>query len=50
MGGSKADSQRLDEPPCPMAAEVLARQDWDSLTLDMQHGMIDYSTALAMLT
>lgn len=30
-------------------AELLAHQGYDSLTVDMQHGVIDYTTALAML-
>ena len=36
--------------PSAEAAEVLARENWDTLTLDMQHGMIDYNAALPMLT
>lgn len=36
--------------PCGFAAEVMARQGWDSLTIDMQHGLIDYPAATAMLT
>ena len=35
--------------PNSFTAELMANQDWDSLTLDMQHGMIDYSNAIAML-
>ena len=27
----------------------MANQTWDSLTLDMQHGVIDYSSAISML-
>ena len=27
----------------------MANQNWDSLTLDMQHGVIDYSHAISML-
>ena len=30
-------------------AELMANQSWDSLTLDMQHGVIDYPDALGML-
>src|SRR5258707_1534249 len=33
----------------PILAEFLARQGFDSLTLDLQHGLIDYQTSLTML-
>src|SRR5258708_9100391 len=35
--------------PSPILAEFLARQCFDSLTLDLQHGLIDYQTSLTML-
>lgn len=35
--------------PSPFVAEVMAHCGWDSLTLDLQHGLIDYQTALGML-
>jgi 4-hydroxy-2-oxoheptanedioate aldolase len=35
--------------PSPFAAEVMAHQPWDSLTVDMQHGVIDYQAMLGML-
>ncbi len=35
--------------PCSWTAELLAHRGYDSLTLDMQHGLIDYATALTML-
>ena len=35
--------------PSSFSAEVMAHQGWDSLTIDMQHGVIDYSHALQML-
>ena len=35
--------------PNSFSAEVMARQGWDSLTIDMQHGVIDYPNALQML-
>ncbi len=31
------------------AAETMAHQGWDALTIDMQHGAIDYHAALSML-
>jgi len=31
------------------SAEAMARQGWDSLTIDMQHGLSDYQSAAAML-
>jgi 4-hydroxy-2-oxoheptanedioate aldolase len=35
--------------PSPVLAELLARQGFDSVTVDLQHGLIDYQTSLAML-
>ncbi len=35
--------------PSSFSAEVMANQGWDSLTIDMQHGVIDYNSALPML-
>ena len=35
--------------PSSYSAEVMAHQGWDSLTIDMQHGVIDYPNALQML-
>ena len=35
--------------PSSFSAEVMANQGWDSLTIDMQHGLIDYSNAVNML-
>ena len=35
--------------PSSFSAEVMANQGWDSLTIDMQHGVIDYPNALQML-
>ena len=35
--------------PSTVSAEVMAHQGWDSLTIDMQHGLVDYSNALPML-
>ena len=35
--------------PSSFSAEVMAHQDLDWLCIDMQHGLIDYGTALAML-
>lgn len=32
------------------SAEVMAHQGWDSLTVDMQHGVVDYQAATGMLT
>ena len=32
--------------PSPFSAEVMAHQGWDSCTIDMQHGVIDYQNAL----
>ena len=35
--------------PSAFSAEVMAHQGWDSCTIDMQHGVIDYPNALTML-
>ncbi len=35
--------------PSAVSAEVMAHQGWDSLTVDMQHGLVDYTNALPML-
>ncbi len=35
--------------PSSVAAEVMARQDWDSVTIDTQHGLIGYTDAVPML-
>lgn len=31
------------------AAELMSRQAWDALTIDMQHGLADFDTTLNML-
>lgn len=35
--------------PTSFAAEVFANSGWDSITIDMQHGPVDYQRALEML-
>jgi 4-hydroxy-2-oxoheptanedioate aldolase len=35
--------------PSSFSAEVMAHQGFDSLTVDMQHGVIDYQTAVTLL-
>ena len=35
--------------PSSFAAEVMANMGWDSLVIDMQHGMIDYQMMVTML-
>jgi 4-hydroxy-2-oxoheptanedioate aldolase len=35
--------------PSSFSAEVMAHQGWDSLTLDLQHGVLDYGSAVPML-
>ena len=32
--------------PSSFSAEVMANQGWDSITIDMQHGLIDYPNAV----
>lgn len=36
--------------PSIFSAEVMANQGWDSLTIDLQHGVVDYQMAVSMLT
>ena len=36
--------------PDAFSAETMAHQGWDTLTVDMQHGVTDYASAVAMLT
>lgn len=35
--------------PCAFSAELYARQGYDAVTLDLQHGLIGYDTAVPML-
>ena len=35
--------------PSSFSAEVMAHMGWDSLVIDMQHGMIDYQMMVTML-
>src|SRR5690242_4032176 len=35
--------------PTSIPAEVMAHEGWDSLTIDLQHGLIDYQTAVTIL-
>ena len=35
--------------PSPFSAEVMAHAGWDSLTIDMQHGPVDYGSLVPML-
>ena len=35
--------------PSTFSAEVMAHQGWDSLTIDLQHGLIDYQSAVGIL-
>jgi len=36
--------------PNGFSAETMAHQGWDSLTVDMQHGVVDYQRAVEMFT
>jgi 4-hydroxy-2-oxoheptanedioate aldolase len=35
--------------PASFAAETMAHQGWDTLTIDLQHGVIDYAAMVTML-
>lgn len=36
--------------PTSFSAEVMAHQGWDTLTIDLQHGVVDYQAMVGMLT
>lgn len=36
--------------PNGLSAETMAHQGWDSLTVDIQHGVVDYQAAVTMMT
>lgn len=35
--------------PCALNAEILARAGFDAVSIDLQHGMVDFQTAVGML-
>jgi 4-hydroxy-2-oxoheptanedioate aldolase len=35
--------------PSSFSAETMAHQGWDTLTVDLQHGVVDYQTAVTLL-
>ena len=35
--------------PNSFSAETMAHQGWDSLTIDLQHGVVDYPAMVTML-
>ena len=35
--------------PSAFAAETMSHQGWDTLTVDMQHGIVDYQAMVTML-
>ena len=35
--------------PNSFTSEAMGKMGWDSLTLDLQHGQIDYSTAVPLM-
>ena len=41
--------QRLAWHPSSFSAEIMAACGWDSLVVDMQHGLIDYQMLVTML-
>lgn len=48
-GGKQATNVWLGLPSM-LAAESISHQGWDSVTVDMQHGHIDFASMVAMLT
>lgn len=49
MKGGKPVINGWLQIPSTVSTEVMAHQGWDSLTIDMQHGLVDYTNALPML-
>jgi len=49
MSGGKPVINGWLQIPSTVSAETMAQQGWDSLTIDMQHGLVDYTNALPML-
>ena len=49
MGEGKPVINGWLQIPSTVSAEAMAHLGWDSLTIDMQHGLVDYSNALPML-
>jgi 4-hydroxy-2-oxoheptanedioate aldolase len=35
--------------PCPFTAETMAQSGWDSVTIDLQHGLHEYASAVACI-
>ncbi|SDB67557.1 HpcH/HpaI aldolase/citrate lyase family protein [Pseudomonas sp. NFACC13-1] len=35
--------------PCPLVSEVMAEQGYDALTIDLQHGIVDYQASVGMM-
>ena len=35
--------------PTGFSAETMAHQGWDTLTIDLQHGVVDYQAMVGML-
>jgi 4-hydroxy-2-oxoheptanedioate aldolase len=35
--------------PSPFVAEAMAQTGWDSLTIDIQHGLLDYQSAVSLI-
>src|SRR5438067_141978 len=35
--------------PSTLSTEVMALQDWDAMTVDLQHGILDYQIAVEMI-
>ena len=50
LGEGRGGGERLAvHPRARFSAEVMAHQGFDSLTIDMQHGVVDYQVAVTML-
>ena len=48
MRGGRAAVNGWLSIPSAFSAETMAHQGWDSLTVDMQHGVVGYQAAVEM--
>ncbi len=49
MKAGKAVINGWLQVPSTVSAEIMSQQNWDTLTIDMQHGLVDYSNAMPMM-
>ena len=49
QSGGKPPSTAGWRSPTASRAEIMAHQGWDTLTIDLQHGVVDYQAMVTML-